>query len=278
MATNYTDLKPTQTIGGPKQKIDEHNYLIQQSHHFIANNDFYIVSMLLNRIPRVLTERGEFLGDIGSMGFYEGEFNMAAGMTFHNDDEILITDVNESKVLVFEKNNFNFVKEADNEFESPNAIVSVDDRIYVTEVGEDKRLRVFDHDFKEKCVISRAGKMMLSGAEYISHDAFNNRILLTDHDANQVHIFSLNGDFLLSISEKLCYPNGTSSDRHGNILVCNSTEGVKVFDKDGRYISNFGSSSSFTYPMDVFMKENEEIVVLDGDIHSGWSRLQTFKY
>ena len=203
---------------------------------------------------------------------------MATGMTFHNDNEILITDINESKVLVFEKENFNFVKEVDNEFECPNAIVSVGENIYLSELGEEKRLRILDHEFKEKLVISRAGGMMLSGAEYVSYDAHNDRILMTDHDANRIHVFSLSGDYLFSMSEKLCYPNGTTSDHYGNILVCNSTEGVKVYDKDGRYISNFSSPSTFTYPMDIYRKENNEIVVVDGNLHSGWSRLQVFKY
>ena len=281
MHINYYDLKPCDFIGGEGEKHNN-RFLISQSQHVIRNNKMYIVSMLLNRIPRALNKNGEYMNDIGGMGYSDSEFSMSAGMTFHENDQILITDVNEGKVLIFQKDNFNFIAAIKNKFEKPNCIISIADKIYVGDMGSNT-VRVFDKNFNDQFVISRAGETDLEGTDYLSYDSVNERLLVTDRDAGSIHIFSLDGVYQFSITENIKHPGGTTIDHHGNILVCTVAGGVKVYDKNGNYISNFSSKNLFTSPMDIYAKgdkinEDNEIVVLDGSIYGGWSRLQIFKY
>jgi len=73
-------------------------------------------------------------------------------------------------------------------FDKPNCIqTDDDDNIYIGEVGDSSRkLRCFDSNLHEKFVISQAGGYDFLGVNYISLDATQKRIILTDSFANGI--------------------------------------------------------------------------------------------
>ena len=67
----------------------------------------------------------------------------------------------------------------------------------------------------------------------------------------------------------------------GNILVCdNGNHRVQVFDNEGKLISLFGQVAfgAGAGPMDVTMTSSGSVVVVDGSIWTGWSRVREFQY
>ena len=67
----------------------------------------------------------------------------------------------------------------------------------------------------------------------------------------------------------------------GNILVCDTgNHRVQVFDNEGKFISLFGQAAfgAGAGPLDVTMTPSGSVVVVDGSIFAGWSRVREFKY
>ena len=124
------------------------------------------------------------------------------------------------------------------------------------------------------------------GVNYISFDEHGGRIILTDMVANTVHIYDQHGKYEFSIGGtqgsgegEFIYPCGTCVDGRGNILVCDTGNSrVQVFDSKGVFVSMFGGEEMVCSPWDIQMNEDGEVLVLDGSIMVGWSRIQIFKY
>merc|ERR1712126_250276 len=203
------------------------------------------------------------------------------------NNQILITDLNANKVLAFNRRDLTFdgLPLSEFKFDKPNCIrTDGEDNIYVGEVGDNSRkLRCFDVNLKEKFDISQAGGYDLLGVNYISYDTAQKRILLTDSVANGVHVYGCDGEYKFSVWDsgselgELTYPTGTAVDNRGNILVCDTGNSrVQVFDTNGNFLSIFGNEDTFTSPMDIHVTDNDEIVVLDGSVLTGWSRVQIF--
>lgn len=289
MTQEYSELQPIKTYGGPDAK---HNgdQLLSQSQHVLANDKHVFVSMLLNRNIRALNiSDGSFVCDISQMGFSDDEFEMAAGMSFFKDNELLVTDLNANKIMSFNMTDFSYLglPLGKYEFDKPNCIRTDDNNnIYVGEVGDySRKLRCFDGDLKEQFVIKQAGGYDFLGVNYVSVDAHNKQLLITDSDLNAVHVYTDKGDYKFSMSEsgadvgQFTYPTGTAVDSKGNILVCDTGNSrVQVFDKEGKFICMFGNKDTFVSPMDIHVTKNDEVVVVDGSVFTGWSRVQIFKY
>lgn len=292
MAFSYTSVQPTRTFGGIDCLHNGSN-LLSQCQHVIANDDVILVTMLLNRNIRTIDyNTGHFKCDVSEMGFSESKFEMAAGMCFHDDGkQILVTDLNANKIMSFKSSDLSFDRLlfTDTTFDKPNAICT-DSRgcIYVGEVGDNSRkLRCFDAEFKEKFSISQAGGYDLLGVNYISYDKTGKRILLTDSVANAVHMYTDDGVYQINIGGsngsgvgEFTYPTGAAFDTKGNILICDTGNSrVQVFDEEGKFISLFGDEESFCSPMDIHVHgDSEEIIIVDGSVLSGWSRVKIFKY
>ena len=298
MGDEYGALTPFKSFGGPEGKLDG-TYFLSQSQHVLANSHVILVSMLANRNIRVLGAKdGAHKNDVSKQGFQDSQFEMAAGLCFYKDDEILVADLNGNKILAFSRTDFSFIglPLSKYEFDKPNCIrTDSDNNIYVGEVGDkSRRLRCFDVHLNEKFSITTAGDYEFLGVNYVSCDLRRNRILITDSDANGVHFYTADGVYESSICRQgsalgeLIYPTGTAVDGRGNVLICDTGNSrMQVFDRNGKFLAMFGGKDTFTSPMDVYIADGEgegkgegkgEVVVVDGSVFSGWSRVQLFKY
>lgn len=282
-SVEYKKLSPKETVGGTNDEYDD-DYMFIQSQHLIADDDKLYVAMMLNRNFRVVNVSDQ--KSVVDAPITE-QVKLAAGMCFHGDDEILVADLNGDKVVTCKKADYTFVKEAGVKFDKPNSLtVDHDGNVIVGEVGDSgKQVRCFDDKWAEKYAIKKVCNDDLSGVNYVSYDMANQRVIITDTDKNAVHVFSSEGSHVFSINKngeddgQLSNPGGTTVDQCGNILVCDTGNNrVQVFDKDGKFVSRFGEEDLFMTPLDIYMKPNKEIAVLDGSVMSGWSRVQVFAY
>ena len=51
-----------------------------------------------------------------------------------------------------------------------------------------------------------------------------------------------------------------------------------VYEKDGSFQAYLAAEELFIRPMEVIVNSDNELLVLDGDIFIGWSRVQIFEY
>ncbi|XP_047134332.1 tripartite motif-containing protein 2 [Hydra vulgaris] len=280
----YSTAKLVQKIG--EEEINEGDFLLSQCQHLIADDDTIYVSTVINRNIRAIDAKsGQFKRDIGEIGFSDESINMAAGMAFFGDNLIMVADLNGNKVQYHNKITGDYVKKFDADFYFPACVsVSKSNNVYIGEVGdENKKIRCFNTELVEVCSAAVAGDRSLTGINYLVHDNVNNRVIASDSDDGFVHVFSSNLEHIFSISEddsdsgQLNNPSGVAVDKDGNILICDlGNNAVKVFDKNGKFLSELGGSS-FLNPYDVFFSVNGSVLVLDGDGISGWSRIQVFK-
>ena len=189
-----------------------------------------------------------------------------------------------SIVQLHKKDSGKYVRKIKHEFDLPVCVaVSKDKNIYVGGVGSsNKKILCFNAEFHEVFSAAVAGNKDITGVNYLAFDNVNNRVVASDTDGGFVHVFSSNLQYQFSISEddsdssQLNSPTGVAVDKHGNILVCDMGNSVvKVYDNAGKFLSELGGS--FINPYDVFVRDNGDVLVVDGEVLSGWSRVQVFR-
>lgn len=288
MPVDFTKLSPKTSVGGPDEEHEE-GFIFSQSQHVVGDTDNYYVTMMLNRNFRIYKKSDSTIIDPE----FDFEVDLCAGMCFLGDNELLVADSSGSKVVICDRSTGVLKKEFISDLAAPNSIAcDKEGSIFVGCVGDSgKGVKLFTADGNEaKMVTDKC-------ANYVTCDTPRNRIFVTDTDSNCVYVYSSeNNEFNLVftianedkkhkdgsrtvIDPELLSPAGTAVDQHGNIFVCGSGNNrVHVYDKDGNFQAYLGSEELFTYPMDVFVNSDNELIVLDGDIFIGWSRLQIFEY
>jgi len=281
MAANYAGASIKETIGGPDEKYED-NFILSQTQHIHNDDDngtLYATMMLKNGV-RIMN-----LSDKSVVVDTDDWFNvkMPAGMCFHGEDKMLLCDLNDDNVVICNRADCKYLETIDLEVKKPTSITKDHaGNIYLGEVGEDgDRLRCFDADWKLKYAIKSVDNKDLTGVNYVAFDHVNSRILASDMDANAVHVFSSSdGTHVFTITCES--PCGIAVDHCGNILVCSMTTNcVQVYDSEGKFLTKLGSEINyeelFKYPMDVQVKSNKQVMVVDGSIMAGWSRVQIFE-
>lgn len=278
MSVDFSKLSANEIVGGDDCEEYEDDYLFAQSQHLIVDTEKLYVSMMLNRNFRIVNKSDKGVTDapIGD------DVKLAAGMCFRGDDEILVVDCNDNKVVVCNRNDGSFKTVFATGFDHPNSVAcDSNGNILVGSVGDGfKGVKIFDSNGKETQAISTS-----SGANYVTYDHVSNRILVTDTDACHVEVYSADGkDKVFTIeglggAPELSNPSGTAVDQHGNIFVCDTGNShVHVYDKDGKFQAFLADDEdNFNCPMDVFVTSDNEVVVLDGSPMSGWSRIQKYQ-
>lgn len=271
MSVEYGKLCATGTIGGADDEYKE-RYMFSQSQHVIADAERFFVSMMLNRNFRIVNKSDKGVTDASL-----DDVKLAAGMCFRGDDEILVADVNNDKIVVCNRNDGSFKQVFVSGLDRPNSVAcDSSGNILVGCVGENgKGVKIFDSSGKEIDTIASA-----TGANYVTYDHVNNRIIVTDTDARDVAVYSADGkEKVFTIEGEFLSPMGTAVDQTGNIFVCDAGEDrVAVYDKDGKFQAFLADDEDlFMSPMDIYIKADNEVVVLDGSVMSGWSRLQTLQ-
>ena len=195
----------------------------------------------------IFDKEGKFVRKLGCRGTNPGQLNIPSGVTYLNDDEILVADELNHRIQQFNVQTGNFVKSfgkegtGEGEFQNP-ASVCVDDegRVVVAEFGNN-RIQVLTKDGKP---VLKFGD---SGAEKLNRPTgciyHKNMFVLSDWGKNSLKVFDSSGKFLYKIAQtgkadgQLSSPRGFCVEQYGNrqnLLVCDRNNGrIQQFTVEG---------------------------------------------
>ena len=195
----------------------------------------------------VFEKEGNCLRKIGNQGSNSGQFSHPAGVSFVNDNEILIADQLNHRIQHINIQTGTVVKSfgkdgaGNGEFKNPIDVCLDDEgRIVVTEYGN-HRIHVLS---KEGETISIFGN---SGPEKLSYPTccipYKNMFFVSDRDNNCTKVFDQSRTLLYKFGKygdrdrQFNTPRGVLIDRGNNLLVCDGDNNrVQQFCLDGRFI------------------------------------------
>ena len=191
-------------------------------------------------------KEGKCLRKIGRKGRNAGQFNQPCGVTYLNDNEILIADAMNHRIQHFDVQTGTFVKSfgkggvAAGEFYCP---------VDVT-LDEQQHIVVTDRSNHRIHVITQQGETISifgdSGPEKLNHPTscipYKNMFLVSDRDNDCIKVFDQSGTFLHKFGKQgnldgqFNWPCAMLVDRSSNLLVCDRDNNrVQQFTLDGRF-------------------------------------------
>ena len=194
-------------------------------------------------------EDGNFVRKFGCCGKGPGQLCFPAGVTFVNDDELLVVDDRNGRIQQFNVETGNFLKSfgkkgtGDGEFTAPEGIFINDEGHVIVTDYSNNRIQVLDKDgkFMYKFGDNGLGKLNLP-SRCIYH---KNKFIVTDCGDNCLKVFDKSGKFLYRIGEEGEADGQFSSpwglcvekyDDHQNLFVCDRNNGrIQQFTMEGRF-------------------------------------------
>ena len=186
----------------------------------------------------IIDMKGNCIGKVGCHGNKDGQLNGPEGVTYLNDDNILVADELNNRIQQFNVQTGDFVKSfgkkgtRDGEFQSPVS-VCVDDegRVIVADCCNN-RVQVLSQNGKPLFKFGDSGPEKLKRPfECIYHE---NKFIVSDYDNNSVKFYDNTGKFLYKIrkprqgDEQLLGARGLCVQKYGdhhNLLVCERNNG-----------------------------------------------------
>ncbi|CAH3039547.1 unnamed protein product [Porites lobata] len=198
----------------------------------------------------IIDMEGICMRRVGCYGKNEGQLFGPAGVTYLNDDNILVADELNHRIQQFNVQTGDFVKSfgkkgtRDGEFQSPLS-VCVDDkgRVIVTDC-RNYRIQVLSQDGEPLFKFGDSGPEKLSRPfECVYHE---NKFIVCDCDDDSLKFYDSSGKFLYKIGElgkgdgQLNSPSGLCVHKcgdHYNLIVCDKDNGrVDQFTLEGCFI------------------------------------------
>ena len=219
---------------------------IPQKPHGIAVNSKGLVVVADREIHCILIfdKEGKFVGKRGCYGKNPGQLNNPAGITFLNDDEILVADELNHRIQQFNVQTGNFVKSfgkkgtGDGEFMNPLSVCMDDEGHVVVADCCKNRIQVLTKDGKPLWKFGDSGPGELnrpSGCIY-----HKNMFIVSDKLNHCLKVFDSSGKFLNKFGDgQLSFPWGLCLEKYDNrqnLLVCDSSNGrIQQFTVEGRF-------------------------------------------
>lgn len=157
------------------------------------------------------------------------------------------------------------------------AVTPSGDKVYVSESGGERAVRVFDASGRELQALIPPGTEVVSRVPLYMALAPDGRVFVGDRPADAVYIYSPEGEFAgefqpAELKAEEWQPMGLAFDRKGNLYVTNLAPGrheVLVFDPDGKLTLRFGSEGTeagqFWFPNGIAVHRDGRIFVADGN-------------
>ena len=218
----------------------------------------------------IFDKEGNCLRKIGSQGENVGQFQHPWGVTYLNDNEILIVDQWNHRIQQVNVQTGTVVKSfgkygaSKGEFSNP-VYVCLDDqhRIVVTDCGN-HRIQVITQEGE---TITMFGD---SGPETLKHPTscipYKNIFLVADGDNNCIKVFDQRGTFLYKFGKEgnrdgqFKSPRGMLLDSSNNLLVCDMNNNrVQQFSSDGRFTGK--TITDLPYPVGIATAPDGRILV-----------------
>ena len=193
----------------------------------------------------ILDKEGKYLRNVGGHGNNAGQLQYPDGVTFLNDNEILVADELNHRIQQFNVQSGKFVKifgkkgRGDGEFRSPCS-VCMDNKgqVVVTEFGNN-RIQVLT---KDGVPVFKFGDREPTLDHPLGCVCHNNMFILSDSRNHCLKVYDGSGRFLHKIGEEgeadgqLKRPWGLCVDKYDNVLVCDrGNNRIQQFTIDGRF-------------------------------------------
>ena len=257
-------------------KLDIHGEMLQGPTGIAVNSKGVIaVADHVDHCILVFNETGKFVRKIGSYGDKNGQLKKPDGVTFLNDDEILVADECNHRIQQLNVQTGNFVKSfgkqgsGNGEFENPGSVCTTSDgRFIVVADFNNSRIQVFTMDGEP---VFKFGD---SGPERLDHPlscvCYEEKFFVTDRNNNCVKVFDERGQFLYKFGEKgngdgqLIQPCGLCVDKYGNLLVCDiGNERIQQFSSEGTFTGKTSSKVNPMLPCSVATMPDDRILISD---------------
>ena len=197
----------------------------------------------------IFDKEGKFMRKLGCHGKNPGQLNSPAGVTYLNDDEILVADDCNHRIQQFNVQTGNFVKSfgkkgtGDGEFKNPEGICMDGEGHVIVADYYNSRIQVSTKDGKPILKFGDSGPGELNGPTGCVYH--KNMFIVSDCLNNCLKVFDISGKFLYKIGEKgetdghLSRPWSVCVEKYGNrqnLLVCNKNNGrIQQFTVEGRF-------------------------------------------
>ena len=195
----------------------------------------------------IFDKGGICLRKIGSHGGNAGQFNYPRGVTYLNDNEILIADAGHSRIQHVNVQTGTFVKSFGNpgaekgEFSVPvDVCLDEQHRIVVTEYGNN-RIQAIAQQGETISIFGDSGPEKPNRPT--SCIPYKNMFLVSERGNHCIKVFDQSGTFLYKFGTQgnqdgqFTWPYGMLADRSSNLLVCDrGNNRVQQFTLDGRFI------------------------------------------
>ena len=194
----------------------------------------------------ILDEKGNCLRKIGSQGGNAGQFHHPYGVTYLNDNKILIADTANNRIQLVDVQTGTFVKSfgtwgaGKGEFDCPvDVCLDEQHRIVVTDLGN-HRIQVVTQEGEAISIFGDSGPEKLNLPT--SCIPYKNMFVVSDSNNNCIKVFDQSGTFLYKFGThgnqngQFNQPYSMLVDRSSKLLVCDRNNNrVQQFTLDGRF-------------------------------------------
>jgi len=218
----------------------------------------------------VFDKEGNCLRKIGGRGENSGKFKYPDGVSFLNDNEILIADCGNHRIQHLNIKTGNVVKTfgkrgaGKGEFQNPIDVCLDDEgRIGVAECSNN-RIQVISKEGETHSIFGDSGPEKLN--QPVSCIAIKNMIFVSDGENHCVKAFDQSGTFLYKFGKQgnqdgqFSLPYLMHVDSSNNLLVCDcGNNRVQQFSLDGRFTGK--SNAVLPYPVGITTAPDGSILV-----------------
>ena len=205
-----------------------------------------VVTDNLGNCVYVFDKNGNCLRKIGGRGSNKGLFQHPVGISFLNDNEVLISDFTNCKILQLNIQTGTVVKSFGKFGKEKGELINP---VYVT-VDDEERIVVTESSNHRIQVMSKEGRSIFTfgdkGPEKLAWPTccifHKNMFLVSDTCNHCIKTFDLSGTFLYKFGERgdrhgqFRRPRGLLVDSSNNLLVCDTeNKRVQQFSLDGRF-------------------------------------------
>ena len=221
----------------------------------------------------ICDKEGKIVRQMGCKGEKPGQLSSPNGVTFINDDEILVADESNHRVQQFNVhsaqnfvNNFGRYGTGDGKFQHPVSVcMDHEGRIIVSDFNN-HRVQVLSRDGSPMLIFGDKGPGKLNGP--VDCACYKNKLIVADGENSCLKIFNSSGKFLHKIGERgnadglFIKPSALCVDQQGNIFVSDGKSGhVQQFTIEGHFTGK--TVTKLTAPSGVAAIGDGRILVCD---------------
>ena len=187
----------------------------------------YVADSSLDSIQKFTIMSGQFVGQFGSTGIAEGQFDNPCGLVLSQSELLFVCDRSNHRIQVFRNEQFSYT------------------------FGQYGKQPGYFNNPRDLTLCNNEDELFIT-------DCHNNRVQVFTPNGQFLRVF---GNFT-DIPFKLRHPVGIYYTPDNHLLISSSgNHCVLVFEEDGRFVSAIEGKKRFTSPCGVIMMNNGQIVI-----------------